>query len=97
MGRMKWPTFSLAGQVEPVMVNIYNAYHLVMTESECATKRIPVSPSTWRTVHQLRKPGQTYDDVIQELIQRDSEQKLIDETERIMKRGKFVPLSEIKL
>ncbi len=97
MGRMKWPTFSLAGQVEPVMVNIYNAYHLVMTESECATTRIPVSPSTWRTVHQLRKPGQTYDDVIQELIQRDSEQKLIDETERIMKRGKFVPLSEIKL
>jgi len=67
-----------------------------MTESECATKRIPVTPSTWRTVHQLRKPGQTYDDVIQELIQRDSEQKLMDETERIMKRGKFVPLSEIK-
>ncbi|MFA6362747.1 hypothetical protein [Methanoregula sp.] len=87
----------IAGQVQPVKVNFYNTYHLVMTVPECATKRIPVSPSTWRTVHQLRKPGQTYDDVIQELIQRDSEQKLIDETERIMKRGKFVPLSEIKL
>jgi len=67
-----------------------------MIEQECATKRIPVCPSTWETVHQLRKPGQTYDDVIRELIKRDPEQRLIDETNRIMKRGKFVPLSEIK-
>ena len=66
-----------------------------MTGQECATKRIPVCPSTWETVHQLRKPGQTYDDVIRELIRRDSETKLIEETERIRKRGRFVPLSEI--
>jgi hypothetical protein len=66
-----------------------------MTESECATKRIPVTPSTWRTVHQLRKPGQTYDDVINELIRRDSESRLIEETQRIRKRNKFVPLSEL--
>jgi hypothetical protein len=67
-----------------------------MIEQECATKRIPVCPSTWETVHQLRRPGQTYDDVIRELIKRDPEQRLIDETDRIMKRGRFVPLSEIK-
>jgi hypothetical protein len=66
-----------------------------MTESECATKRIPVTPSTWRTVHQLRKPGQTYDDVINELIRRDSESRLIEESQRIRKRNKFVPLSEL--
>jgi hypothetical protein len=66
-----------------------------MTESECATKRIAVTPSTWRTVHQLRKPGQTYDDVINELIRRDSESRLIEETQRIRKRNKFVPLSEL--
>lgn len=66
-----------------------------MTGSECATKRIPVTPSTWRTVHQLRKPGQTYDDVINELIQRDSESRLIEETQRIRKRNKFIPLSEL--
>jgi len=64
-----------------------------MAASECATKRIPVTPSTWRTVHQLRKPGQTYDDVINELIRRDSESRLIEETQRIRKRNKFVPLS----
>ena len=66
-----------------------------MIEQECATKRIPVRPSTWNTIHQLRKPGQTYDDVIRELIQRDPEQKLISETDRIIQRNKFVPLSGI--
>jgi len=61
-----------------------------MTESECATKRIPVCPSTWASIHQLRMPGQTYDDVIRELIRTNSETKLIGETERICKRGHFV-------
>jgi hypothetical protein len=64
-----------------------------MIERERAIKRIPVCPSTWESVHQLRRPGQTYDDVIKELIKRDPEQRLIDETDRIMKRGRFVPLS----
>jgi hypothetical protein len=67
-----------------------------MAEQECATKRIPVCPSTWETVHQLRRPGQTFDAVIRELVQQAAEQRLIDETGRIVKRGRFVPLSEIK-
>jgi hypothetical protein len=65
-------------------------YHPDMTESECATKRIPVCPSTWARIHQLRVPGQTYDDVIRELIRTNYETKLIEETERICKRGHFV-------
>ncbi len=64
-----------------------------MPAQECATKRIPVCPSTWETVHQLRKPGQTFDDVINELIRKNSETRLIEETRRIRKRNKFVPLS----
>jgi len=84
------------GLIRQIKVNIYSTYHPVMIEQECATKRIPVCPSTWETVNQLRRPGQTYDDVIRELIKRDPEQRLIDETDRIMKRGRFVPLSEIK-
>lgn len=77
-------------------VNIYHTYHPYMTEAECATKRIPVCPSTWATIHQMRKPGQTFDDVINELLRKDSENRLIEEMERKRKRGKYVPLSEIK-
>jgi len=67
-----------------------------MPADECATKRIPVCPSTWETIHQLRRPGQTFDDVIRELVERAAEQRLVEETGRIVKRGRFVPLSEIK-
>ena len=67
-----------------------------MPPEECATKRIPVCPSTWEIVHQLRKPGQTFDDVIRDLVDKAAEQRLVDETDRIVKRGRFVPLSEIK-
>jgi len=74
-------------------VNSYHTYHPVMPAQECATKRIPVCPSTWETVHQLRKPGQTFDDVINELIRKNSETRLIEETQRIRKRNTFVPLS----
>jgi hypothetical protein len=67
-----------------------------MPADECATKRIPVCPSTWETIHQLRRPGQTFDDVIRELVDRAAEQRLVEETGRIVKRGRFVPLSEIE-
>lgn len=73
-----------------------NANNPVMTVPECATKRIPVCPSTWETVHQLRKPGQTYDDVINELIRKNSENLLIEETKRIRKRNKYVSLAELE-
>jgi hypothetical protein len=41
-------------------------------------------------------PGQTYDDVIRDLIRKGSETRLIEEMERKRKRGQYVPLSEIK-
>ena len=68
-----------------------------MTVSERATKRIPVTPHTWKIVHRLTKPGQTFDDLINELILRDFKICLIEETERILNRGTFIPLSEIKV
>jgi len=76
-------------------VNINNTYPFTMTAQECATKRIPVCPSTWETIHQLKKTGQTYDDFINELIRKDSETRLIEEMARIRKRGTYAPLSEI--
>ena len=77
-------------------VNIYPTYHPGMPAEECATKRIPVCPSTWEIVHQLRKPGQTFDDVIRELVESAAEKRLVEETRRIVRRGRFVPLPEIK-
>jgi len=61
-----------------------------MTDQGSVTKRIPVSSSTWQSVHQLKKPGQTYDDVIRDLVRKSSEDLLVKETNKICKRGKFV-------
>ncbi len=77
-------------------VNTYNAYLLSMAQQECATKRIPVCPSTWEAVHGLRRPGQTFDDVIKDLVREENCRRLYDETHRIMEEDDFVPLSEIK-
>jgi hypothetical protein len=67
-----------------------------MPGEECATKRIPVCKKTWEIVHQLRKPGQTFDDVIRELVEVAAEKRLVEETGRIVRCGRFVPLSEIE-
>lgn len=77
-------------------VNTYHTYNPVMSPEECATKRIPVCPGTWEILHQLRKPGQTFDEVIRELVDIAAEKRLAEETRRIVRRGRFVPLSEIK-
>jgi hypothetical protein len=67
-----------------------------MPAEECATRRIPVRPSTWAIVRQLRKPGQTFDDVIRELVDVAGEKHLVAETRRIIRRSQVVPLSGIK-
>lgn len=77
-------------------VNTYNPNIFLMTIQECATKRIPVCPSTWEAVHELRRPGQTFDDVIRELVKEENRRRLFDETRRIMEEDDFVLLSEIK-
>ena len=88
-------SFDEAGQ-DCKEVNTYHTYNPVMPAEECATKRIPVCKKTWEIVHQLRKPGQTFDDVIRELVDGAAEKRLVEETRRIVRRGRFVPLSEIK-
>ena len=47
-----------------------------------ADKRIPVSEETREQLHNLKKPGQTYDELLSELAQlrrrKDLEQRFVD-------------------
>jgi hypothetical protein len=53
--------------------------------AERADSRIPVSRQTWETLHGMRKPGQTYDELILELI--SAKQSFVDlETAKKMLR-----------
>jgi len=61
-----------------------------MAAQECATKRIPVCPSTWAEIHGLRRPGQTFDEVIREMVQKEKLNRLFEDTDRICQKGTFV-------
>jgi len=72
-------------------VNMYRTYNSMMSaHQECATKRIPVCPSTWEEIHGLRKPGQTFDEVIREMVKKEKLNRLAEDTDRICQRDRFV-------
>jgi hypothetical protein len=62
-------------------VNSDNPNTNSMQTRERATKIIYLCPSTWEAVRELKQPGQTYDDVLRDLVRKETECRLIDEIE----------------
>ena len=62
-----------------------------------ADKRIPVSENTRDELHNLKKPGQTYDDLLSDLAQlrrrKDLEQRFVDLEEQ--DRKDLTPLDDV--
>jgi hypothetical protein len=71
-------------------VNSDKTYLSRMSDHECATKRIPVCPSTWEAIYELRKPGQTFDQVIREMVVNEKRRHLFEDADRKMRDGHFV-------
>ncbi len=57
-----------------------------------ATSRIPVSRAVWSELAGLKKPGETYDHLLSEMIEREKKNRLFEDMDRIEKRGKFVAM-----
>ncbi len=57
-----------------------------------ATKRIPVSQEIWEELNRLKEPGQTYDDLLEELLEREKKLNLIRDMKRIDETAEFVEL-----
>lgn len=45
------------------LLSLYNPYNIVMS----ATKRIPVSEETWKELGKEKEPGQTWDELLEQL------------------------------
>jgi predicted CopG family antitoxin len=58
------------------------------------TKRIPVSEPVWKDLAELRMAGQTYDDILIEMIELQKKQRLADDIRRSLEEDDFIPLSE---
>ena len=59
-----------------------------MPDHECATKRIPASQHMERG-YELRKPGQTFDEVIRDMVAKEKRSRLFEDADRKMREGHF--------
>lgn len=59
-----------------------------------ADKRIPVTEERWEELHELKSPGQTYDELLAELVEEHKKARLFRDVERIRAESEFEPLDE---
>ncbi len=60
-----------------------------------AIKRIPVSETIWKELSEMRKAGQTYDELLAELVDRVKKARLADDIRRLEEESEYVPIREI--
>ena len=62
--------------------------------TEVANKRIPVTEEIWESLAGLKKHGQTYDQLLAEMIALKQERDFLAHIEEIEKNGEFVSLKD---
>lgn len=62
--------------------------------TEVANKRIPVTEEIWESLSDLKRPGQTYDGLLSEMIALKQEHDFLTHMEEIEKNGQFVTLEQ---
>ena len=73
-------------------VNVEN-----MDMAQKMTKRIPVSEETWKELGRMKEAGETYDELLNEMIQDHNRSVLLQKMEKIenMDEEELVPLDEL--
>ncbi len=63
-----------------------------------AVKRIPVSETVWKMLGEMKGAGQTYDDLLKDMIERVKKARLEDDVKIWEGRpdSEYVPLPEIR-
>jgi predicted CopG family antitoxin len=67
---------------------LYNLYNIVMI----ATKRLAVTESVWAELSDLKRPGETFSQLLEEMIEREKKARLIAHLKKIADEGDFVEL-----
>jgi len=75
-------------------IHNYNAYNMIMS----AVKRIPVTEPVWKDLAEMRSAGQTYTELLAEMIEDRKKRRLEEDVGKWRNRKKedYVSLSEIK-
>jgi predicted CopG family antitoxin len=88
------PPHTQEGKKSAKIIHTYNAYNLIMS----AVKRIPVTEPVWKDLAEMRSAGQTYTDLLAEMIEDRKRRRLEEDVRKWSDRKKkgYVSLSEIK-
>jgi predicted CopG family antitoxin len=57
-----------------------------------ATKRILVTEAVWAELSDLKRPGETFDQLPSEMIEREKKARVIEHLLKIAEDGKFVEM-----
>lgn len=61
-----------------------------------ATKRIPVSPETWKEIGRMKEAGKSYDDLLQEMILAYNRQELARRAQEARRgTGEWIDLDDV--
>lgn len=60
--------------------------------AEIANKRIPVTPDIWEALSDLKRPGETFAHLLEDMIEHEKKLRLFLDMEKIELEGKFVEL-----
>lgn len=61
-----------------------------------AVKRIPVAEPVWKDLSEMRSAGQTYTELLEEMVEARKKERLLLDMKRIEEEGTFVSLAEIR-
>jgi predicted CopG family antitoxin len=91
---MSSPEISGTTQSFVKVLSIYNAYNMIMS----AVKRVPVSETVWKKLGEMKGAGQTYDDLLEEMIERVKKARLEEDVKmwESCPDSEYVSLSESK-
>lgn len=62
-----------------------------------ASKRIPVTEERWKELNDLKEAGQTYDDLLEELVQEHQRRNLAERAKAVREQDseELTPLDEL--
>lgn len=59
-----------------------------------ADKRIPVTEERWEELHDLKGPGETYDELLADMVEEYKKARLFRDVDEIREEEEFEPLDE---
>ncbi len=76
------------------MYHMIHRSYVIRMAGQITYKRIPVSPSTWEKLSLIKKPGETFDQLISNLVSERGKRDIIRHAMHVSEEGEYLSLDE---